>query len=66
MLLAVTLNPVVDWLERRGWPRWAAATAGRDSSLVAVVGGFGWLTWTSVPEQAVVAAEHISRSSSGT
>ena len=26
LLLAVTLNPIVKWLERRGLPRWAGAT----------------------------------------
>ena len=25
VLLAVTLNPVVDWFERHGWARWASA-----------------------------------------
>jgi predicted PurR-regulated permease PerM len=60
VLLAVTLNPVVVWLERRGWPRWGAAVL----MLVAVVaglGGFGWLTWSSVSEQASFVVSHFQQ-----
>ena len=59
VLLAVTLMPVVGWFERRGWPRWAAA------ALIAVLflvlfGGFGWLTWTSISDQARFAGKHFT------
>ena len=60
VLLAVTLNPVVDWFERHGWPRWGAAGLMFVGVLVAL-GGFGWLTWTSVTDQASYASTHISQ-----
>ena len=60
VLLAVTLNPVVDWLERRGWPRWAAAAV-IFVGLLATLGGFAWLTWASVADQASYATSHISQ-----
>jgi predicted PurR-regulated permease PerM len=59
VLLAVTLNPIVDWLEQRGWARWAAAAV-MFVGLLATVGGFAWLTWTSVADQASYATSHIS------
>ena len=59
VLLAVTLNPVVDWLEQRGWARWAAAAV-MFVGLLASVGGFAWLTWASVADQASYATSHIS------
>ncbi|MCU1386049.1 MAG: putative rane protein [Acidobacteria bacterium] len=60
VLLAVTLNPIVDWFERRGWARWSAAAL-IFISLVVLLGGFGWLTWTSVNEQASYASSHFSQ-----
>lgn len=60
ILLAVTLNPVVDWFERHGWPRWGAAAL-IFTSLMAGAGLFGWLTWTSVTDQAAYATSHISQ-----
>lgn len=59
VLLAVTLNPVVDWFERHGWPRWGAAGLIFVSLLVGF-GLFAWLTWTSVVDQASYATSHIS------
>jgi len=59
VLLAVTLNPIVDWLERHGWPRWAAAAL-IFIMLLATFGGFSWFAWTSVAEQARFASKHIS------
>lgn len=60
VLLAVTLNPVVDWFERHGWPRWGAAALIFVSTL-AGVGLFAWLTWTSVTDQAAYASAHIAQ-----
>src|SRR4051812_37932454 len=60
VLLAVTLNPVVEWFERRGWPRWRAALL-IFVALLAMLGGFGWLTWNSVSDQASFAASHFSQ-----
>ena len=62
VLLAVTLNPVIDWLERHGWPRWAAAAV-IFVGLLATLGGFGWVTWASVSGSGVVTRPPISRSS---
>jgi predicted PurR-regulated permease PerM len=60
VLLAVALNPIVAWLERRGWPRWGAAFA-VCLALLVLLGGFGWLTWSSVSHQAQDASGHISQ-----
>ena len=60
VLLAVTLNPIVEWFERRGWPRWRAALL-IFVVLLAALGGFGWLTWNSVSDQASFAASHFSQ-----
>lgn len=59
VILAVTLNPVVDWFERHGWARWSAAAL-IFVAVVAGVGVFAWLTWTSVAEQATFATKHVS------
>jgi predicted PurR-regulated permease PerM len=60
VLLAVTLNPIVEWFERRGWPRWRAALL-IFMALLAILGGFGWLTWNSVSDQAAFAVSHFSQ-----
>ena len=60
VLLAVTLNPVVAWFERRGLPRWGAALS-VGLILVALVGGFFWLTWASLSSQASYATDHVGR-----
>jgi predicted PurR-regulated permease PerM len=59
VLLAVTLNPIVGWFERHGWPRWLAASV-ICVVLLAVLGGFAWLTWSSVIDQARYAARHFN------
>jgi predicted PurR-regulated permease PerM len=59
VLLAVTLNPVVDWFERHGWPRWGAAAL-IFVALLTTTGLFGWFTWTSVTAQASFATAHVS------
>jgi predicted PurR-regulated permease PerM len=60
VLLAVTLNPIVDRLERRGWARWGAALL-IFVALIALLGGFAWLTWSSVSDQASFAASHFTQ-----
>jgi predicted PurR-regulated permease PerM len=51
VLLAVTLDPVVGWVQRRGLPRWGAATAVGVAILV-LIAGFLVLTWSSLSNQA--------------
>jgi predicted PurR-regulated permease PerM len=58
VLLAVTLNPVVEWFERRGWPRWAGSTF-VGLVLLAMVGGFFWITWASLSDQLQYVTEHV-------
>jgi predicted PurR-regulated permease PerM len=60
VLLAVTLNPVVDWFERHGRARWSAAAL-IFTALVVSFGLFAWLTWTTVAEQAAYASSHIAQ-----
>src|SRR5215216_4629687 len=51
IIIAVGLSPATRWLERKRWPRWAAA--GVVTFLVfATLAGFVVLTWTSLSEQA--------------
>jgi predicted PurR-regulated permease PerM len=59
VLLAVTLNPVMQWFERRGWPRWRAALL-IFAVLLAAIGGLGWIAWSSVSAQATLASKHLS------
>jgi predicted PurR-regulated permease PerM len=59
VLLAVTLDPVMEWFERRGWPRWRAALL-IFLALLAAIGGFGWLAWNSVSDQAALAGKHLA------
>ena len=51
VLLAVTLDPVVSWVQRRGLPRWGAATL-VGVVLLVLIGGFLMLTWSSLSDQA--------------
>jgi predicted PurR-regulated permease PerM len=59
LLLAVTLNPLVEWFEGRGLPRWAASVA-VGLMVLAAVGGFLWLTWASLSDQARYAAQYLN------
>jgi len=59
LLLAVTLNPVVTWFDRR-MPRWAA-TLLVGLMLVAVIGGFLWMTWASLSSQAAYVTNHFDQ-----
>jgi len=58
VLLAVTLDPVVGWLERRGLPRWGAAIA-VGLLFIGAIGGFLWMTWASLSSQASYVAGHF-------
>lgn len=58
-LLAVTLNPLVNWFERRGISR-AAGTALVAIILVATTGGFLWFTWSSLSEQLKSVTTHFT------
>jgi predicted PurR-regulated permease PerM len=58
-LIAVTLDPVVSWVQRRGLSRALAATT-VSLLLVVVVGGFLWLTWESLNNQAMYVTHHFS------
>jgi predicted PurR-regulated permease PerM len=58
VLLAVTLNPLVVRFERRGLSR-GGATALVGVLILALVGGFLWLTWSSLSEQARYTLEHL-------
>jgi predicted PurR-regulated permease PerM len=50
VLLAVTLDPIVRWLEHRGIPRWGAATLVAFAVLALLV-GFVVFAMSSLPEQ---------------
>jgi predicted PurR-regulated permease PerM len=50
VLLAVTLNPAVCWLERRRLSRAAAASL-LSLFILIVAGGFLWATWASLSDQ---------------
>jgi predicted PurR-regulated permease PerM len=58
ILLAVTLNPIVTRLEHRGWKRWAAASC-VSFTLLAVIAGFLYVTWSSLNDQARYVIEHL-------
>src|SRR5439155_15253923 len=51
VLLAVALEPLVARIERRGLPRWAAAATVGFTVLV-LLGGFFYFTWSSLSSQA--------------
>ena len=50
VVLAVSLDPVVVWLERRGVPRTVGAVVVA-TAIVLLVGAFLWLTWSSLSSQ---------------
>jgi len=58
-LIAVTLAPIVSWLERRGLPRWSGASL-VSVVLLALIGGFLWLTWSSLNDQAQFVTQRMS------
>jgi predicted PurR-regulated permease PerM len=60
IIVAVGLQPAVAWLERRGWPRWVAAS----TVVLLLTGGiiaFVAITWTSITGQAQDVGEHLER-----
>jgi predicted PurR-regulated permease PerM len=60
IIVAVGLQPAVAWLERRGWPRWIAAS----TVVLLLTGGivaFVTITWTSVTGQAQDVGDHLER-----
>jgi predicted PurR-regulated permease PerM len=59
IVLAVTLNPAVEALQRRRWPRWAASLF-LSTALCAGVIGFFWMSWSSLNAQAHLVTEHLS------
>lgn len=59
VLLAVTFDPVVVWLEQRGVSRGKASCLVAFAFLALVV-GFLWMTWSSLAVQARYAIEHLS------
>ena len=59
VLLAITLNPIVAWFEARGLPRWGASVV-VGLTILAIVGGFLWLTWASLSDQARYAATYLN------
>jgi predicted PurR-regulated permease PerM len=60
VLIAVLLQPAVQWLERRGLPRWGAATVLMGAILVLTC-GLVWLTWASLAEQSRYVAGHLTQ-----
>lgn len=60
VLLAVTLNPVVRRLQRAGLSRSGAVMLVTLALLVAL-GGFLWLTWSSLSDQARYASQHFEK-----
>jgi predicted PurR-regulated permease PerM len=59
VLLAVTLNPIVAWFERRGMPRWGAVSV-VSLIILAAIGGFLWATWASLNEQVRYVTQHFA------
>jgi predicted PurR-regulated permease PerM len=58
VLLAVTLDPVVGWIEGRGLPRWGSASL-VGLVLLAVTGGFFYFTWSSLSAQATMVGQQL-------
>ncbi len=61
VLMAVTINPIVRWLERRRWPRWVASLA-VSGLLLALTVGFLWMTWSSLSEQTTLLLARLDAS----
>ena len=58
VLFAVTLTPLVSWLERHRLSRGWAVTAVAFGFLL-LTGGFLWLTWSSLSEQGTFLLQHL-------
>ena len=59
ILLAVTLDPVVRLVERRGLPRWGASTL-VCFVLLGLIGLFLWFTWSSLADQTQYLTQHFN------
>lgn len=60
VLLAVTLDPVVRWFERRGLPRWGAATLVVLATLALIVALVVFVS-TSLPQQGKLVTDRLSQ-----
>ena len=60
IVLAVSLDPIVSWLERRHLPRTVAAVIVAVAILL-IVGAFLWLTWSSLASQWQQVAGEVER-----
>jgi predicted PurR-regulated permease PerM len=58
VLLAVTLDPVVEWVQRRGLSR-GAATSTVGLGMIVLAGAFFWLTWSELATQAAYLGEYM-------
>lgn len=58
VLLAVTLNPLVEWTEHRGMGRTMAATL-VTLALLLLIGAFLWMTWAQLSDQAQYVASNF-------
>ena len=61
VLIAVTLDPVVRWLEQRGVGR-SGATVIVGLMVIAVAGGLLWLTWASLADQGAYLLDRLQQS----
>jgi putative heme transporter len=60
VVLAVSLDPIVNWLERQRLPRTVAAVIVA-AAIVLIVGEFLWLTWSSLANQWQQVAGEVER-----
>jgi predicted PurR-regulated permease PerM len=58
IILAVVLDPPVCWIQNRGLPRAAAASL-VGLLLLVLIGGFLWVTWATLTEQAQYLSGHF-------
>jgi len=54
------LMPIVGWFDRHRWPRWIGVAC-IAVALLALGGGFAWLTWSSISDQAHFASQHFAQ-----
>jgi predicted PurR-regulated permease PerM len=64
VLIAVTLDPVVRWLEQRGMGR-TGGSLSVGLMVVVMAGGLLWLTWTSLADQGTYLLERLQHSEAG-
>ena len=61
VLIAVTLNPIVTWFQRRGASRAGASTL-VGVMVAVIVGGLLWLTWSSLSDQGAYLMDRLQQS----